>query len=365
MASAGPAAHRTRVQVISPERTPGLQRPASVPRSFTGRRLHTPYLKTPQSRILHGRRSRLTRTPSSAHPTNQRFSKLTNKTWHTYYVSPLYAFSNEAASLKRCSRQLSSHLQAESQKGVGVMVEDQVTSKYAVFSLRPELFPDSDVPAVELSIYASKSQAISASSPPAWTSIFCPPSSPVMGDDKHFSRLPLMLIKGAIGTTNCVLQWLQVQFDCCVRKLTFNPMALSWMVSMWAESLPDKKKNSDGDKKCGVELVYHLPKEISGLNKVTMTIDSRDARALWESVHEEDSDEVEEDEVVSFMKALGQHFHACFHIHLDALYLKTIGTAAAFVGAEGRLKMLSLGEASGVLQHLVELAEEKMASLDV
>ncbi|XP_063971752.1 centromere protein L-like [Lytechinus pictus] len=365
MASAGPGSHKARVQVTSPERTPGPQRSASSSRSFTGRRLHTPYLKTPQSRILHGRRSRLTRTPSNVRPTSQRFSRLTNKTWHTYYVSPLYAFSSEAASLKRYSRQLSSHLQAESQKGVGVMVEDSGTSKYALFSLRPELFPDSDTSAVDLNIYATKSQAVSASSTPKWTAVFFPPSSPVMGDGKHFQRLPLMIVKGAVGTTNCVLHWLEVQFDCCVRKLTFNPVALSWMVSMWAESVPDKKKNSDEDKKSGVELVYHLPKEISGLSKVTMTIDSSDARALWESVHEEDSDEVQEGEVVAFMKAIEQHFYSCFQIHLDALYLKTIGTAAAFVGSEGRLKMLSLGEAAGVLQHLIELAEEKMASFDV
>ena len=67
------------------------------------------------------------------------------------------------------------------------------------------------MPALELNIYGSKSQATSAGSPPAWTAILFPLSSRVMSDTKHFSRLPLMLVKGAVGTTQCVLHWLEVR----------------------------------------------------------------------------------------------------------------------------------------------------------
>lgn len=302
----------------------------------------------------------MARTPN-ARQNNQRYVRLINKTWHAHHVSPLFGYSQEPSSLRRYARHLSSHLQAESQKSIGVLVEENSSSKYAVFTPHPDLFPDSDMPALELTIYGSKSQATSGDARPSWMGIFCPSSSPLVeADSRHFTSMPLLLVKGAAATTQSVLHWIEVQFDCCIKKLTFNPMALSWMVSMWAESLPDQKKGG-ADKKCGVELVYHLPKCITGLSKVTLTIDSRDAKALWESVHDERSNEAREEEVFAFMKALEEHFHSCFKIHLAALHLKTIGTAAAYVGAEGRVKILSLGEAHGVIQHLLELAEERTA----
>ncbi|XP_072169773.1 centromere protein L-like [Diadema setosum] len=348
----------TRVQVITPSQSLGQTERRSKSRSIA-RRLHAPYTKTPGSRKIHGLRSRLSRTPNDSRSSIQSLHRLVNKTWHAHHVTPLSRFSTDATALRRFARHLSSHLQAESQKGVGVMMEDNIISKYAVFTTLPTSVTDSEHPSVELSIFGSKSQAAAAGSSPSWTAILFPSTSiQTSKDSANFFSLPLMLVKGAVRTTQCVLHWMEMQFDCCIKKLTFNPMYLSWMVSMWAGSLPDPKKSGE-DKKCAVELVYSMPKGITGLNKVTMTIDAKDAKALWESVHDNTSDDAKEEEVTAFMKALEDHFHACFKVHLSALHLKTIGTAAAYVGAEGRVKMLSVREAGGVLQHLLELAEEQ------
>ncbi|PIK61804.1 putative centromere protein L-like [Apostichopus japonicus] len=83
--------------------------------NWTGRtRRFTPYTKTPKSRKSVQQASR--------HGDKEQgipLKRFVNKTWYVYQVTPLYQFLQDAGSLKRYSRHLSSHLQSEAQKGHG------------------------------------------------------------------------------------------------------------------------------------------------------------------------------------------------------------------------------------------------------
>ncbi|XP_022082466.1 centromere protein L-like [Acanthaster planci] len=304
----------------------GRSHSSSSRRTTWPARRHTPYTKTPKSRRLHGKSSRLERTPVVPAGDSHALKQLTNKTWHVYQVTPLNNFQHSVAALRKYSRHLSATLQA-----IGI-------TGY-----------DNDPEAVELTI-KSRGQGRGANAKVIFNAIFCCVGWEHRGQlAEGLTMLPVLLVKGTAAVTRFVLSWLQVQFDCHVKKMTFNPVALVWMVSMWAGL-------STGEKSKTVELLYTVPKTVEGLSRITMTIDATDAKILWDSVHDEGSADFTADEVTAFIKALEAHFFHHFKIHLAALTLSRIGTPIVYIGSEGRLKILSQEGTRAVLQHITELA---------
>ncbi|XP_038066526.1 LOW QUALITY PROTEIN: centromere protein L-like [Patiria miniata] len=313
-------------------------------------RRHTPYTKTPKSRRLHGKSSKLERTPVLPAGDTHSLKQLTSKTWHVYQVTPLNNFQHSAAALRKYSRHLSAALQAESHKGIGVDLESEIGDR-AIFSIYKGLATSPDDPeAVELTIKAKGRSRVSARI--ICNAILCSVGSEHRDElAERLTMLPVLLVKGTAAVTRYVISWLQAQFDCHIRKMTFNPMALVWMVSMWAGI-------STGDKSKTVELLYTLPKAVEGLSRITLTIDATDAKTLWDSVHDEESVDFTADEVTAFIKALEAHFFHHFKIHLAALTLSRIGTPIVYIGSEGRLKILSEKAIHAVLQHITELVRD-------
>ncbi|XP_033626885.1 centromere protein L-like [Asterias rubens] len=317
-------------------------------KSWPARR-HTPYTKTPKSRRLHGKTSKLERTPVLPVGEAHSLKNLLNKTWHVYQVTPLNNFQQTTAALRKYSKHLSAALQAESQKGIGVDLESEVGDR-AIFNIYKGLVTsDDNTKAVELTIKA-KGQGRGVSARVICHAILCS----VGAERRHpiadrLTVLPVLMIKGTATVTRYVVSWLQTHFDCHIKRMTFNPMALMWMVSMWAGV-------STGVKSKPVELLYTFPSELEGLSRVSFTIEAANAKNVWDSIHDGESADITSDEVSAFIKALEVHFFQHFKVHLSGLTLSRIGTPLVYIGSEGRLKILAESAVHGVLQHITELA---------
>lgn len=320
-------------------------------------RRHTPYTKTPKSRKLNNKKGRLERTPVLASDAGGvDLHNLVNKTWHVYQVTPLSEFKQDAANLKKYSRHLSAFLQAESQKGIGVDVENEIGDR-AVFSLLKGLTssPD-DSEAVELTVKVkSQGNSTSVNNRVTLHAILCSVDADINSNvtlDHSLLSLPVLIMKGTVAVSSCVIRWLESQFDCRIRRMTFNPMSLAWIVSMWAGVTTEY-----GDKP--VELQYTVPHDIEGLSRITLTIEQQDAQNLWQSIHDDASgDEFTGEEVAAFIKSLEAHFFHHFKIHLAGMPLTTVGTPLAYVGHQGKLKILQEEGIIPVLQHMTQLATE-------
>ena len=75
-----------------------------------------------------------------------------------------------------------------------------------------------------------------------------------------------------------------------------------------------------------------------------------------ECVHNSDSDIFTEPEAQVFLKAIEVHFYHHFKIDLSAIPLTRVGTSVAFVGSEGRLKILHPDYVQHVLQQVMQTA---------
>lgn len=170
-----------------------------------------------------------------------------------------------------------------------------------------------------------------------------------------FSMLPIMLVKGPLGLTGHLIPWLQTQFDCKIDLAKFSPTCLSWMVAMWAGYTPEKGGRA-------VELCYSVPKEVEGLSTITMTVDPKSCKTLWDSLHEETNQSFSENEVVTFIKSLETHFYHHFKVNLTAMSLTRIGTSTAYIGSDGRLKIFSADRLHQVLAHVTEAVVEQNLS---
>ncbi|XP_072015052.1 centromere protein L-like [Amphiura filiformis] len=319
-------------------------------------RRYTPYSKTPRSRKLNTRMGRIERTPVVGGDSETDLKKLVNKTWHVYQVTPLADFKQDAASLRKYSKHLSAFLQAESQKGIGVDVENIVGDR-AVFSLMQGLAssPD-DSEAVELVVKVKSQANVGAASSTRETlhAILCSVGADINRKETlhdSLAMLPVLIMKGTVAVSTCVIKWLESQFDCHIKRMTFNQMKLAWIIPIWAGAgLEDVSKP--------IELQYTVPKDIEGLNTITLTVEHQDAQTLWESVHDGSSNEVSGEEIAAFIKSLEAHFFYHFKIHLEGMSLTRIGTPLAFMGCEGRIKIFQGSGVIQILQYLTELATE-------
>ncbi|XP_071957408.1 centromere protein L-like [Antedon mediterranea] len=313
-------------------------------------RRHTPFAKTPQSRrIKVGQKSgRLTRTPPNESQISD-WKQLINKTWHTYCVTPMYQFSYETDQMKKYSQHLSAQLKSEANKGTGVSCDESFADRAVFRVLKGLAIGADDSEAVDITVTSKKAGISKTIFSAMLISVEAQVGDQMQIANHNFTNLPLLLVKGPVAISRTVVDFLQTGFDCVINPLQFCPMELAWMVTVWTGF------TEDGSKK-PTELFYKVPDEVKGLQRITLTIEADDAKALWDSVHEEGSNEVTGEEVAAFIKSLERHFYRHFKVHLDAMTITRIGTGVAYVGQEGRLKILSENQVIQVLAYLTDLA---------
>lgn len=348
--------------MAGPASTPDLpiagshhQHSTGIYTSWNGRkRRYTPYTKTPKSRKLKGKHLEKRVSSESQEADDIPLKKFVNKTWYVYQVTPLYRFKQDKASLKRYSRHLSSYLQSEAQKGIGVSgIEDDLGAR-ALFQILPGLVDETgNAEGIEITVSQKENgrNGNKVTLTAILSSVGCRELTEMEGLPNDFERFPVLLAKGLVAPMRQTIVWLESQFDCRIRRMSFNPMLLSWMVAMWTGLYSEPMLKP-------VELRYTVPATLQGLSYITMTIQQEDACKLWKSIHNGDTEEVLNEEVAEFLQALETHFFHHFKIHLSAMTLNRIATPLAFVGKEGRLKILMTKGVRTVLYHLTELSLE-------
>lgn len=355
----GPGRSRTNLT------TPGF-RPTPANRRFT------PYRKTPATRRLHNdvqiKFPRKTQQASAKKPvakkseenvSHSQIVEMLNKTWKAHKLSPLHRFSYNVKDLKSYGRQLASYITADSRKGEPLSPED-IPYKTTFSVLRGIKQTDNDEEAVRISLKGENDKEILVA---VLCSVNIDTSYVSRPELREFTALPLLLVKGSATLTKCLTSWIQVQFDSKVSKLALSSLSLSWMLAMWSGFHAAESRT-----KRPIRLVYTLPKDIVGLGRIIYDIDAADCLQLWQCVHPPENSESSEitfleEEMTHFVKSLEQHFYSCMKIKLGKLHLSQIGTSAAFVDSDGRIKLYTLSHCLKILAHLTQLSAEQILDI--
>lgn len=319
-------------------------------RSFTKQRRYTPYRKTPASRLLKGG-ARISRIPDDSEADNTYQKDLVNKTWRVYKVSALYKFSSQPTSLKFYAKLLATYIKAETMAGQAVETTEDAADS-AVISTIPGLAGHS-TDSEAISIVLKQQKKRSGASEPKFTAVLCGVGT-ARAVTKHgsFTELPVMLAKGPVALTRHIHSWLERQFDCHVSPVTFSPVDLGWMVAIYAGYLKGKNPRP-------VELLYKVPSEVKGLQRITFDIDPKDCKALWDSIHADEDDSFTEEEVASFIRSLECHFYHHFAIDLSTMPLTRVGTSTVYAGTDGRIKIMCEKRVLQILSHITEMVQER------
>lgn len=282
-------------------------------------------------------------TPARAAP-----AALLNTTWKVHRVSPLYDCDTSPRQLSQYARELTAALEAARVKLTGVAVDvpesERVGASRAQLALLPGVaLYEGEAEAVRITVAragAGETETQAATGTPALQGILCSVGSP-LEPEEGFVSLPVLLLKGPAALTRQVIDWLQARFDCRVAPLHFPPHDLIWIATEWAAAPEDAPVRSQKP----LDLLYEAPAAASGLKTISLAVEAARVRALKESVATmavaaENNPSAAAQVDAELMAALERHFFAHFSINLSAMQLVRVGTYAAFVGAEGRLKLL-------------------------
>ncbi len=269
-------------------------------------------------------------------------SRIVNRTWRVYRVSPLYCFKTDAKSLKVYEKRLNNFLAVET---CGAAEVQSRVKKKALFT-KLEGDADGDY-GVEIKIMTNEGKQDAAKE--ELVAILCCEGSNgntnILNGD--LTSLPVCLIKSPVSLKDSFLQWLENQFGCRACPLLFSPTDLAWMVSLCA---------GIGEPTTSVELTYSVPAVIPELDTIYFKMDAKDARRIWNLVHNPKQPYFTNDEAVRVLKSMETHFYHHFKIHLSQMQLTTVGTSVACIGQEGRLKILQEPYVCYILQQLSQLA---------
>ena len=349
---------------LSGNRKSGVQTP------LTARR-YTPYTKSNQ------RSKVVSRTPLPSRQQKQRTrdggplrkkngrnesseglsAVIVGKTWKLHRASPFYCLKLDKKSLQNYERRLNAWLLRESDS------RNQTKSRIKT-SFRKVDGDSAGEYGVEIKVYSGKGKEDTQKDSPDLIAVLCcgrideetnrederekqgNVSSAVYGSSEFIS-LPVVLMKGPVLLKESFLQWLEGQFGCKVSPMLLSPMDLAWLVSLCS---------GIGEPLHSTELTYHVPAVVPGLDTICFTIAAKDAKLIWDAVHDSTVEFFTNEEALKFLKSLESHFYRHFKIHLDQMQLSTIATSVAFVGKEGRVKILQKNYVCYILQQFVQVS---------
>ena len=291
------------------------------------------------------RSTRIQRLQELSNDTTENLSaRIVNKTWRVYRVSPLYCFKTDAKSLKVYEKRLNSILAVETCGAAEVRSSVKMKSSFT------KLDADSDDYGVEIKITTNGGKENAGKD--ELVAVLCCSRNMNNENDANalnadLTSLPVCLIKSTVLLKDTFLQWLENDFGCRACPLLFSPTDLAWLVSLCA---------GIGEPTTLVELTYAVPPVISGLDTVYFTIDAKDARRIWNLVHDPEQPYFTHDEAKRILNSFETHVYHHFKIHLNQMQLRTVGTSVAYIGQEGRVKILQEDYAHYLLQQLSQLA---------
>ena len=356
-------------------------------------RRHTPYMKTPKtgrtsrsqpertqvrenirSREATSEIDRSVSTPKVSERTSSLISttegkneqakdpvkEIVGKTLRVYQTSPLYNFDRQnKTTLKSYGEQLSANLQLDTEKQL--FIEEGGDLKGRRFKANFSVFKDhsaegSKFSAVKIVVYSfdTSEPTQTNSISPSLTTVFCSVGNEEEQDTRlqdNFSCLPICLINGPVNLARSLISWFEKKFDCRITPMTFSSLDLGWYFSLWAGM-------ASPGKSAPIELCYDAS-SVNGLSRILFSIDNKDARDLWESVHSDNSLIFTEEESKTFLKALETHFYHHFRINLEGLPLTRVRTAIAYIASEGKLKIVHSSYTDHILEQLTKAALTK------
>ncbi|XP_028397968.1 centromere protein L-like [Dendronephthya gigantea] len=324
-------------------------------------RRYTPYTKSNQRGqgvtktplpSIHQRRSHTTQGPK--HKNKQQRSVelskdtsrdistiIANKSWRVYRVSPLYCFKTDEKSLKLYERRLNSFLAVET-SGI-TSVPSLNTRKKSTFSI----FKGDTEGDYGVEIKLITNEGNENASKEELCAVLCCMGSVKTVLKSNLSSLPVCLIKSSVLLKDLFLQWLENEFGCRACPLLFSPTDLAWLASLCI---------GIGEPTTSIEFTYSVPAVVPDLDTITFKMDAKDARRIWNLVHNPKQPFFTNDEAIRILKSMETHFYHHFKVHLNQMQLKTVGTSVAYIGHEGRIKFFQEPYVCYILQQLIELA---------
>ena len=272
-------------------------------------------------------------------------SAIVNRSWRVYRVSPLYCLETDAKSFKAYEKHLNSFIMVETCGAAELQSRVKRKSSFRKF----EGDTDEDF-GVEIKIMTDEGKENAAKE--ELIAILCCAGADEINNsaklkNENLTSLPLCLIKSPVLIMESFLKWLENQFGCKACQQLFSPSDLAWMVSLCA---------GIGEPTNSVELTYSVPPIIPELDTFFFKMDAKDARTIWNAVHDPKNPYFTNDEANRMLKSMETHFFHHFKVHLNQLQLTTIATSVAYIGQEGRLKILQAPYVCYILQQLSQLA---------
>nr|XP_039271354.1 centromere protein L-like [Styela clava] len=296
------------------------------------------------------------------------FKGMLYKTWICHSCSPLYNFRTDESSLRHYSQHLSAYLTSEIQKQDCFLSSEFSGGLTAQFSVVQGFAIQQDEPdAIKLHIsYDEKKNPIEV----YFLSVDVNPlefSNPTAENIRTirllksgFYFLPIMIYNGYIQKPcSAVISWFEDNFDCVIRPVKFNPIDLSWMMSMWTsfKYIPSSKRKS-----FLTEFIWKIPVDNIGLDTIKFQIAPSSTTEIWESMKISENDEMTVEYVEKFMSAITSHLKGMSGIKFDSLILEEISTPFIRVQSSGKIKIGSAAHILTVLAHLCCLSSERIYS---
>ena len=297
------------------------------------------------SKTQDGKHSR--RKQRSQEPSNEKgediSSRIVNKSWRLYRVSPLYRLKMDATSLKSYEKRLNSFLAVET---CGTETQNQAPRKKALFT---KLSGDTDEDyGLEIKIITNEN-----AEKEELVAVLCSCGQDIANNENidiingELTSLPVCLIKSPVALRETFLQWLENQFGCRACPLLLSPTNLAWLGALCI---------GIGEVTSSVEFTYTVPAIIPELDTIYFKMDAKDARRIWNLVHDPKEPFFTNDEAVKILNAMETHFYHHFKVHLNQMQLTTVGTPIAYIGQEGRIKLFQKPYVYYILQQLSQLA---------
>ena len=275
-----------------------------------------------------------------------------------YQASPLYDF--DASSVTTYAEQISGSLQLETEKQLLVGANGEIKNrkyKTDIFVFKDITAEDTKLSAVKVTVNnftENTSTKVKSTSNPILTMMMCSVEKEASEDtrlQRQFTPLPVCLIKGPADLCRSLIQWFEQKFDCRITPMTFSSTDLCWYFSLWAGM-------SSAGKSTPIELCYDAS-TVTGLNRILFSIEEKDAKEIWENIHDKNSLIFTEEESWTFLKALETHFYHHFKINLEGLSVTRVRTAIACIASEGKLKLVHSLYADHILEQLTQTALTK------
>jgi hypothetical protein len=296
------------------------------------------------------------------------YLQLFNHTWNTYKVTPLYHFREEDAHLKYYKNCLDDYVRNEIQneslwesddddeEGRSEEPNRRVTGVQSQWTFKE--WPDWSIKLLYIEIQYRKTRRQKSDEAAAPTHICYATLVSTEYEEqqpqestKHFTRFPLLFVRGSTRLSRVLLDFFESHFDCRMSHFKLQPVELSWLLCEWMPGMI-MEKHADTKIMKPLELTLSLPASVSELKHIVVTIPSDSLQRLMKAME----GDVTANDV---MDVLESHLKDIFRLNVSRLHLIRVGTSMAYVGGpEAKLKLLDKMPVYGVavLQTLCQLA---------